>query len=165
MPILSTDIKYYESKATGTTNLGGEIDTDNEVSLTLHDLFDKVESIEALDGAIDYRCVYVSNVHSSITLTSALVYISNQTPSIDTSIFIGVGTSIVGGVEQGIADELTPPNGVTFSNVIGVENGLVLGNIPATSHKAIWFKRVTSPAASAYSTDGFTIAVKGDTIA
>lgn len=160
MPVLSTDIKYYES----TNNLGGAI-TGTEVPVTLHGLFDKVASAEALAGATDYRCVYVKNNHGSITLTAAIAYIQSQTPSTGTSIYIGTGTAIAGGVEQSIADELTPPNGVTFTNLIDIENGVAMGDIPAISHKALWIKRVTSVATAAYSADGFAINVQGDTIA
>mgnify|MGYP001768124687 CR=1 FL=1 len=162
MPIVATDIQFKTSTATG--NLGGAIAGD-DVSSALHGLFDVVAGAEALSGDAEYRCVYVKNNHSTLTLYNAVAFISSNTPSGDTAVDIGVGTSAVNGVEQTIANENTAPAGVSFSNPSAYIGGLQLGDIPAGQHRAIWIRRTVSAGAAAYSGDGMTLAVQGDTAA
>lgn len=161
MPIISSDIEFRQS---GTNNLGGTI-SGSAVSAALHGLFDVVSGAESLAGDAEYRCIYVRNSHATLTLYNAIAYISSNTPSGDTTVDIGVGTSAANGEEQTIADENTAPAGVAFSNPSAYVGGLSLGDIPAGQHKAIWIRRTVSAGAAAYSGDGMTLAVQGDTAA
>jgi len=161
MPIVASDIQFKTSAASG---LGGAI-TGTDVSSALHGLFDVVSGAEALAGDAEYRCVYVKNSHATLTLYNATVFISSNTPSGDTTVDIGVGTSAVGGTEQTIANENTAPAGVSFSNPSDYVGGILLGDLPAGQHRAVWIRRTVSAGASAYSGDGMTLAVQGDTAA
>ena len=161
MPITADEIKYFES----TNNLGGAITAVEVVDATLHNLFDLVSSDGALLGETNYRCIYVKNVNTSLTLIEALLYIVANTPLTSTELAIGVGTSINGGVEQIIPDEDTAPPGVVFSDLIGSGNGLPLGNLITGGHQAIWLRRIVAVDASAAAGDGATISVQGNTVA
>lgn len=161
MAIVSTDIKYRLS--------GGSSNTDPAASLggvksstDASNYFDDVSSAEASAGDTEYRCVYVHNNHGSLTLIGAKVWIQANTPSGDTDVSIGLGTSAVNGTEQTVADESTAPSGVSFSQPTTFAGGLSIGDIPAGQHKAVWVRRVVNSGAAAYA-DSFTLRVQGDT--
>ena len=161
MAIISTDIKYRLS--------GGASNSDPSLSLggvksstAASNYFDDVSSAEASAGDTEYRCVYVHNNHGSLTLIGAKVWIQANTPSGNTDVAIGLGTSAVNGTEQTVADESTAPSGVSFSQPTTFAGGLSIGDIPTGQHKAVWVRRVVNAAAAAYA-DSFTLRVQGDT--
>ena len=161
MAIISTDIKYRLS--------GGASNTDPAASLggvksstDASNYFDDVSSAEASAGDTEYRCVYVHNNHGSLTLIGAKVWIQANTPSGDTDVAIGLGTSAVNATEQTVVDESTAPSGVAFSQPTTFAGGLSIGDIPFGQHKAVWVRRVVNAAAAAYA-DSFTLRVQGDT--
>lgn len=165
MPILAADIQFRLSggaaNADGNASLGGEISA-NAVSGALHAFFDRVTGAEAAAGDVEYRCLYVRNGHATLTLYGAVVWISTNTPSPDTVVAIGLGTSAINGVEQTVADESTAPAGVSFTEPDSYGAGLVIGDIPAGQHKAVWIRRTVTAAAAAYNNDGATLAFQGD---
>jgi hypothetical protein len=167
MPIVAADIKEYKStfSASGIDSLGGAITATEITDNTTHNIWDLVSSAESSTGKTEYRCIYVKNTHGSLTLQSAKVWIQTQTPSTDTSIEIGLGSSAVNGTEQTVANENTAPSGVTFGTAAGEGNALSIGNIPSGQHKAIWIKRIVGAAAAAYNDDSYVISYSGDTAA
>src|SRR5687768_7841075 len=167
MPIVAADIKEYKStfSAGGIDSLGGAITATEITDNTTHNIWDLVSSAESSTGDTEYRCIYVKNTHGSLTLQSAKVWIQTQTPSSDTSIEIGLGSSAVNGTEQSVANENTAPTSVTFSTAAGEGNALSIGNIPNGQHKAIWIKRIVGTNATAANDDSYVISYAGDTSA
>lgn len=165
MAIVSTDIQYRlsggASNSAPASSLGG---VKSSTSMST-DLFDDVSSGEAAAGDTEYRCVYVHNNHGTLTAEAAKIWIQTNTPSTDTTIAIGLGTSSINGTEQTVADESTAPSGVSFSSPSTEGTALSLGNIPAGQHKAVWVRRVVNAAAAAYTNDTFTLRTKCDTAA
>lgn len=172
MPIVGADlVERYSGGASNTdptASLGGAISTvaggiitDN----TTHEVWDVVSSAESSAGDTEYRCIYLQNSHGTLTLQNAAVYIDTQTPSSDTVVAIGLGTSAVNGTEQTVGDESTAPSGVTFTELTGSGNALNIGNIPAGEHKALWLRRIVSSSASAANDDSYVLAYTGDTAA
>jgi len=159
MPITSYDLEYFNS----TNYLGGPLTGNALISNVLNGLFDEVDSVGSSQGETNYRCIYIKNSHSSITLQNAKAYMAALTPSSKTALSIGVGTSIAGGIEQSIPNETTSPVGIYFNVAAGVENVIDLGAIPPNSWKAIWLRRIVDPGAGAAAEDGATIVVLGDT--
>lgn len=165
MPIVTGDIKIRLS--------GGASNTDPNLSLggakssteASTNLFDNVSSAEASAGHTDYRCVYIHNNHGSLALQSAKVWIHSNTPSADTEVTIALAGEGVNGTAETVANENTAPTGETFALAATEGAALSIGNIPAGQHQAIWIKRVVGASAAAYTGDGFTIRVKGDTAA
>jgi len=149
MPITSFEIKQMRSSATG--SLGGAISTTEAGA----DLFDTVSANEAAAGRVEYRCVYVKNADPSLPLDGAVVVVQSDTPSSQTALAVGVGTSAANGVEQTIAAETTAPVGVTFGT------SATLGTIAAGGHRAYWERRTVNAAASANPSDAATIRVSG----
>lgn len=163
MPIVSTDIKYRLSGGSGNTDpnasLGG-VKSSTEASASL---FDDVSSAEAVAGDVEYRCFYVHNNHGTLTMLGAKCWIQANTPSGDTQLEIGLGTSALNGNEQTVAGEGNAPSGVTFGLAADEANAISLGDIPAGQHRAVWVKRTITAAAAAYS-DSATLRVKCDTL-
>jgi len=168
MPIISTDIVYRLSGGAGNSDpnasLGG-VKSSTAVGAGLHNLFDVVSSAEASTGDTEYRCVYVHNNHGTLTMQSAKIWISSNTPSTDTSVEIALGSSAVNGTETSVANENTAPSGPTFSAPASEGAALSIGDIPAGQHKAVWIKRIVNTGAVAYNNDSAVITVKCDTSA
>lgn len=169
MPIISSDIKFYLSggaaNSDANASLGGAISSTEIVDATLHNLFDVVGSAETASGDVEYRCMYVKNTHGTLTLQASTAFISSNTPSADTDAAIGLGTAAIGASEQTTATESAAPSGVSFSAPSTQPAGLSIGDLAPGEYKAIWVRRTVSAAASAYSNDGVTIDVGGDTAA
>lgn len=164
MAITSSDILLMLSGGSANTSqnaaLGGAASTSTQASASL---FDNVDSAEALAGDTEYRCVYVKNNHGSLTAQSVKIWITANTPSSDTDITIGLGTSAVSGTEQTVANENTAPTGVTFSSAATEGAALAIGDLTPGQTKAAWFKRVVTAGAVAAS-DSANIRVKCDTL-
>ena len=161
MAIVSTDIQYRLS--------GGASNSDPAISLggvksstAASNYFDDVSSAEASAGDTEYRCVYVHNNHGTLSLIGAKVFIQTNTPSSDTDVAIGLGSSAINGTEQTVADESTAPTGVSFSAPTTFAGGLAIGDLAAGAHKAVWVRRTVNAGAAAYA-DSFTLRVQGDT--
>ena len=161
MAIISTDIQYRLS--------GGASNSDPALSLggvksstAASNYFDDVSSSEAGTGDTEYRCIYVHNNHGTLSLIGAKVFIQTNTPSSDTDVAIGLGSSAINGTEQTVADESTAPTGVSFSAPTTFAGGLAIGDLAAGAHKAVWVRRTVNAGAAAYS-DSFTLRVQGDT--
>lgn len=165
MAIVNTDIKYRLSggaaNADPAASLGG---AKSSVDMGT-DLFDDVGSSESSAGDTEYRCVYIHNAHGTLTMESAKIWIQTNTPSADTAVSVGLGTSAINGTEQTVANENTAPSGVSFSAPSTEGASLALGNIPSGQHKAVWVRRVVNAGAAAYTNDTFTLRTKCDTAA
>lgn len=170
MAIVTAEIKLYLSgggaNSDPNASLGGAIST-TEVDdvTTLHNLFDKVTSDETTSGAVEYRCVYIKNTNATLTWEAVKAWVDSNTPSADTTLAIGLGSSAINGTEQTVADEVTAPVGVTFSEPANKAAGLTIGDIPNGQHKAIWLRRTVNAGSSAYNNDGATLGFSGDTAA
>jgi hypothetical protein len=165
MPIVNTDIKYRLSGGSGNTSAAASLGGAKSSTDMSTDLFDDVASGEASAGDTEYRCIYIHNAHGSLTMESAKIWIQTNTPSADTAISVGLGTSSINATEQTVADESTAPSGVTFSAPSVEGSALSLGNIPFSQHKAVWVRRVVNASSAAYTNDTFTLRVKCDTAA
>ena len=164
MAILTTDILFRLSggaaNAVQAASLGGA-KSSNAASASL---FDDVSSAESTAGDVEYRCVYVHNAHATLSLTSAVAWMAANTPSATTTVEVGVGTSAVNATEQTIVDENTAPSGITFVPAATQGAGVVLGDIPAGQHRAVWLRRTVN-AGTAAASDSFTLRATGNTAA
>lgn len=127
-------------------------------------IFDTVDGAESATGDVEYRCVYVHNLHATLTMQNAVAWLFANTPNASTDIAVGVGTSAVNGTEQTVANEGAAPAGVTFSAAATQGAGVALGSIPPGQHRAVWLRRTVTAGAPA-SSDGCTLRVTCDTAA
>lgn len=168
MPIIQTDIQYRLSGGAANSNpalsIGGA-KSSQTMSSAADAFFDRVGSAEAEAGDVEYRCFYIHNSHTTLTMQSAVVWISSQTTSADTSIAIGIGSSAINGIEQTVANESTSPAAVAFSQPATEGAALAIGDIPPGQHRSIWVRRTVLAGAAAINDDTATIRVKCDTAA
>lgn len=162
MPITSGNIEYRlsggASNADPLLSLGGV----KSSQLMGSNLFDNVSGAEAAAGDTEYRCIYVHNAHATLTLVGAVLWLTANATQAD-GIDIGLEPGAVNATAQAaVANENTPPSGVSFSRPSTKGTGLVIGDIPAGQHKAFWIRRDINAGAAA-ANDGTTFRVEGDT--
>jgi len=165
MPIVATEVQYRLSggaaNADPLLSLGG---TKSSTAFGAN-FFDDVTSAQSAAGSVEYRCLYVNNSNATLVYQNAVIWIQANTPSADTTLDIGIGTSAINGVEQTTANEATAPTGVTFTAPSAFAAGLVLGSLPAGQHRAVWVRRTVNVGAAAINSDTYTLRVQGDTAA
>lgn len=162
MPIASSDIQYRLSGGASNSDANASLGGAKSSTAVPSGLFDDVTSSESSAGDTEYRCFYVHNNHGTLSLQSAVVWISANTTG--DRIAIGVGSAAINGTEQTVADESTAPTSVTFSQPASKGAGLSLGSLPAGQHKAVWIRRIIAASTGA-SNDTYTIRAEGDTAA
>lgn len=177
MAIAATDIKRKLSVVaaagnttggTPSTSLGDQISTTEWVDGGT--LFDTITGAENAAATVDYRCVFIHNAHATLTLTSAVVYVSSQVAGgADIAIAVdNIAASAIGSASAQaavIATETTAPAGVgAFSAPSTAGTGLALGDLLPGYCRAVWIRR-TATNSGPIDTDGFTLAVTGDTAA
>jgi len=122
-------------------------------------VFPNITQEEAELGFTKYRCIYVtSDANSHIDLG---IYIATPTPSIDTKIAIGLGTSGLDGIEQTPADENTAPTDVLFKYPVNTGYMVDLPDMLANQHQAIWLKLVVNADAAGADSDYCRLNVDG----
>lgn len=166
MAIVAGDVKKYLSggaaNADPNASLGGAISSTEIVDDSLNNLFALAPASEAEAGSTKYRAFFVKNTHATLTLKSAVIYISSNTPSGDTQVQIGLALEDGSPIDT-IANENTAPDpAVSFSTADGIGNALSIGDLAPGASKGIWVKWVTNAGAAAVN-DEVTIAIKGET--
>ena len=180
MAILSTDIKNKLTTTAGSAgdstaqadpnaSLGKYFATTDIVTATTENLFDNVTGDENTASDVEYRGVGIENRHGTLTLESAVVWLSSEVAG-GADAAIGLYPAGVVPVGQAgaqmaeIANESTAPAGVTFTAPTSKGTGLSIGNIAAGNGIGFWVRR-TATASAAATGDGATWRVEGDTAA
>lgn len=168
MPIVSNDIQVRYSgggsNSDPAASLGGAISSASIPDATVGNLFPEINEDQTEAGITLYRCFYFRNGHGTLEWRNVKQWVQANTPSPDTTIAIGVGSSGVNGTEQTIANQTTAPSGVTFAAPTDKASGQTVGNVPAGQHFPVWVRLTVNPGASAYD-DSATIRAGGGTAA
>ena len=180
MAISATDILFKLSIKTGTAgnqnaqanvneSLGKYISTTEIVDATLNNLFDDVSGDENAASDVEYRCIFIHNVHATLTWQGVVCWMSaevaggaNAAISIDTTVASPIGQTTAQALE--VANEDTAPAGLTFSSPTTKATGLSIGDLAAGNCRAIWIRRSATNSA-ALNNDGVTVRCEGDTAA
>lgn len=167
MSIESTDIKFYLSGGSENVDpnasLGGSKSSSEIITNVLNNLFDDVIGLDHLAGEIEYRCFFVKN-NSAESAANVRIHIDTNTPGTDSDISIGLDPTGAGNLAVIIADEDTPPAGVTFSQPTTYTNGLVIGSLAAGQSYPVWVKRTISAGSVAQALDNVILSVGLDTL-
>ena len=167
MAITATDIKFYltggASNSDVNASLGGAVSSTEITDNSLHNLFDKVTGAESTAGDTEYRCIAIKNTRGSLTLQSAIVYISSETSHSGANIQIALAGEGLNTQPETVANENTAPSGETFSESASEGAALSLGNIPNGQYYAIWLKRIIGSSTAAKDNYTTVLTVKGDT--
>lgn len=124
--------------------------TDQTDTITIANLanktFDDIDKLESFYGDTEYRCLYVTNTHSSETFIGNLLWIGGQPNGADSLEIAldaaGVGDGFTTGVAATIATEGDAPAGATFTAPVGTGDALSLGDLGPGKAYAFWQKRV-----------------------
>ena len=132
--IVGTDVQFWTAAGFG---LGGApgIQIPNPAAV-----WDNVTHAETVAGDVEYRVVYVKNVHSVRSATVTVGWVSAQTTSPTTDIAIGVAVEPAGSDVTAIANESTPPVGVTFSAPSTEGAGASLGTLAPGQARGLWMR-------------------------
>lgn len=178
MPIIAKDVSLYlsipdarqgwQSAGTPGHSLGGYVSTTPlNVAVPLNNLFEDVTGEQNEVGVTDYRCVFVRNGHSSLTLRGARLWME---PFANAVAMVLIGTDPVGATKQAlvgrqaavIQSPTDAPAGVVFYRPLGKASSLLLGDLPSESVCAVWVQR-TVRQVEPVDNDGFTFRVIGET--
>lgn len=125
------------------------------------DVYDPVTFGEATAGDTEYRVVYLKNTHAVRSLTSTVVWIDTQTSSPTTDIAIGVAPEAAGSDVTPVADEQTPPVGVTFLAPADKPSGVSLGTLGPGQARGVWLRWRVLPNTTELASDACTLAWDG----
>jgi hypothetical protein len=172
MAIVAGEILFRLSGGAANSNvnlsLGGAKSSVAVTDNVVDNLFDSVSGTESAAGDVEYRAIYYHNGNASLTAQNARVYITSNTTASGDTLDIAVGTAAINATEQTVADESTPPTGVTWgapTDYAGAATNHGLGNVPNGQHKAIWIRRTVTGGASAVDANAATIQIGVDTAA
>lgn len=180
MAIQTTDILYKLSIKTSSggnllpqtnvdSSLGGYISQTSITTGVLNNLFSDLSGDDNANSAVDYRCIFVHNNNSTLTLQNTVAWLTSQVAG-GANVDIGVDAITSSPIAQltnqaaSVTTKYNAPAGVVFSNPTSKSAGVSLGNIQPGYCKAIWIRRSANNTV-ALSNDGATIRVEGDTAA
>lgn len=165
MPYANTDTHYRLSGGAANTLAAAAIGGAKSAT-AVTSLFDDVSADEAISGESEFRCIYVHNAHSTITLVNPFAFIGNDLGTPNMSYALGLGTSALNAGEQAVANENTSPVGVTFLPAANKAGGVALGDIPPGQSRAVWVRRtVAASAPAAAQGNKFSVVVEGEAAA
>lgn len=132
--IVGTDVQFWTAAGFG---LGGApgIQIPNPSAV-----WDNVTHAETVAGDVEYRVIYVKNTHAVRSATVTVGWVSAQTTSPTTDIAIGVAVEPAGSDVTAIANESTPPVGVTFSAPSTEGAGASLGTLAPGQARGLWMR-------------------------
>ncbi len=134
---------------------------------------------EAAAGDIEYRCFCIKNVHASLSLTSAKIYLQTTTGNASDAIAFAVEVPTSGdstGSAQTVGGEGTAPT-VNAGNVsnwstattkaagVAINIGSHDANLDASEHVFVWTRRTVAAGAAAVTGETCTLRVEGDSAA
>jgi len=174
LPILANQIVWRKSGGAANTanseSYHGAMSTASGgviTTATLNNLFDNVTGPESNIGMDDYRLIYIYNANTeSLVFTNCKVWIEGNTPSADDFVEIWPESSAAIGSDSTLtpASENAAPAGSVFTQPTSA-SPVTIGNIPATSKKAVWIHRHVNAGAAAFTTNNFTLGISGETLA
>ena len=173
MAIDSDDLALYLSGTSSNTSPAASIGgaksaTKINETATLHNIFDKVTGDESNAGDVNYRIIYVTNDHATLTAENVKVYLTGvydsgtQSMSQNKDVAFGV-IEAVNVAAQTLANEDTAPTGtITWSEGGTRATALDLGDIPHGEYRALYLRRIIAAGAAAEDTASFTINIEAD---
>lgn len=164
MAIASTNLKLQLSGGTSNTDpdlaLGGAISSTEITTDTLDNLFDEVTGTEHSAGDVEYRAIYFKNTSGSDSAYSTKIWVSQNTPSTEDEVTIGLDPVGLNGTATTISTENDAPTGVTFGSHNTEETALSLGTVGAGGYYALWVKRTVTAGTTPYSNNTFKLKIK-----
>ena len=176
MAIVAADIVWRLSGGAANTDpaasLGGAMGTAAGAIITptktFNSIFDDLSGAETAAGDVNYRCIYATNTHGTLGLTTPKLVLSANVANANDMIDVGLDLAGVNGVADTIVNEATAPDpAVTFSHAcVDYANGLALSAALAASEKvAVWIRRTVTAGMGADDDENWTTEIQGDSAA
>jgi len=164
MAVDPTQLKYYlnpTSNSDPNLSLGGSGEG-SEIGSGIHALFDRVTPAEASAGDIEYRSCSVKNTNPTDTLYDAVVWISTETSSTDTTVALAYDSTGT----QSVVNESTAPSSpaLSFSTPTSKATGIALGDMAPAAVKRIWLRRTVTAGAAGSASDAGALSIGGGTV-
>jgi hypothetical protein len=122
-----------------------DVDDTLTIANLRNEIFDDLSSADAWNGHTDYRCIFITNVHSTDSFGTVKIWIEQQPLGADT-IRLGYDNTHKNMDAQTIVNETTAPTGdVTFGTHIDEASAIDLSPLAAGDRWPIWLER-TIPA-------------------
>lgn len=116
-------VRLSKHSVDGVKSIGGRAATGNEGILgyttPLDSIFDRVTKKENMDGMTDYRCFYLCNETTGITVFNPKIKILTTPNSV-----ISIGTQTKGTIAETITNEKAAPTGVIFHDKTAIDGNL-----------------------------------------
>lgn len=177
MPITASDVEFRRSTTAGSAGdstpqadpnaaLGKYLAT-TVAPPGIRGVFDDISGAENAASDVEYRCLFITNLHPTITWGDVKLWLASETAG-GADLAIGVDPAGVSDNDSAaaqaatIANESTAPAGVTFSSPTTMETALDLGDIGPDQAAAFWARR-TAADTPAINGDGGIFRIGGDT--
>lgn len=147
--MLPSDIKFYLSGGASNSDpalsVGGAISSTEVSATALNNVWPDITAEDMSDGFLDYRCIYVKNT-SAETLSDAVIWISENSRSTDTTFSIGLDRAGMNASAQVVTSPVGwsgtgAPYDVIFSQAGTSRVGLQLGDLGPGDYYPLWLKR------------------------
>jgi hypothetical protein len=161
------DIGYFMSGGTGNTDqtlsLGGPISTQEIITDTPNNIWSDITGPEASSGRTTYRCFYIKNKNKTgDRMENVKVYLSQNTQTPDSTIYIGVGTAATNQTEQTVKEQAASPSGVNFRQPSSPAESLFLGRLMPGDFHSLWLKRVIKTNAHPMTNDFYIVRTEAE---
>jgi len=130
-------------------SLGGGISFYSPRSAIRNEIFPDVTTAQRIAGITSYRCLYLDNEHSTLTMASLTAWLEALAAGAGATFHIGVDPAGINGVAAAIANETTAPAGVSFSAPTSYGAGINLGSLAPGDYIALWLRRTIAAGATA----------------
>ena len=142
MPVQNSDSKLYLSDA----GHGGALSSEEVDGFNV---FGSFSGSQTQSGETRYACLYVRNNSLTTTAQDVIAFLANVTSHQTVSTSIGLGTAVKNEAETELANNNTPPAGVTFTQVVGESGAVDIGDLAVGQYKSIWLRMVVPAGTSA----------------
>lgn len=122
-----------------------QTDADIQATDLVNQAWDDYDRDDSFNGAIEYRCHYIKNIHGVDTAFNVGIFIDTDALGADTIELgidpAGVGDGVTTGVATTISDDQSVPSLVDFS-APSRSTPLAVGNLAPGQMTAVWIKRI-----------------------
>ena len=147
-------ISLYLSGGANNTTPSASLGGPRSTSSVPRRLFSPVSEDQFNTGVVLYRCVYVATDHTC----GLIPWISVETPSAETTVALGWGTSPLG-PEQAILTGTDAPVGVSFISPYTPAEGVNGGSLSPGEYRPLWLRYTVTHTNAAPFVEAFLIVI------
>lgn len=151
---------YYNNDARH--SLGGTMSNFPVISGALNGLFDRVDTSEAENGNIEFRCIYLKNINQTRKLLKTKIWVETTTSSPTTSVSVSIGSGGVNGVEPAIPHENVEPPMQFFAVPFSAPDQPNIGDLFPGDSIGLWVRWTVEPGTLSANNDFCVLRLDGE---